>query len=199
MLEFDGAVAGIGTASGTRLVIGMWPLSPFGSITDVMIEKPDGHRVLIAPTQEMADFITAINSFDEVRVAPVLRVRDGKRWMISSTPHLALSFEIGRRAGLGWAMSTLPRRLARARRLTVVSDPIARTVLGGVRTRMRYPGGRRQWFSATDMHVIKWCNARFDRQELGDIRPVTPPVRFGIGSTPEQPALVRVLYRVTAG
>src|SRR5664279_3281856 len=30
MLQFDGAIAGMGTASGTRLVVGMWPLSPYG-------------------------------------------------------------------------------------------------------------------------------------------------------------------------
>ena len=39
MLTFDGAIAGMGTASGTRLVVGMWPLSPYGSVTDVMIER----------------------------------------------------------------------------------------------------------------------------------------------------------------
>ena len=57
MLKFDGAIAGMGTASGTRIVVGMWPLSPFGPVTDVMLERPDGHRILFAPTDEFADFL----------------------------------------------------------------------------------------------------------------------------------------------
>ena len=50
--RFDGAVAGIGTASGARLVVGMWPRSPDGSVTDVMIERADGHRILLAPSRQ---------------------------------------------------------------------------------------------------------------------------------------------------
>ena len=115
MLTFDGAIAGMGTASGTRLVVGMWPLSPYGSVTDVMIERADGHRILLAPTQELADFIAGTYEFDEVRVTPVLRMRDGnKKWMVS-TDELALTFELGGRPPLGCCCSSLPRRLARAR------------------------------------------------------------------------------------
>ena len=80
----------------------MWPLSPYGSVTDVMIERADGHRILLAPTQELADFIAATYQFDEVRVTPVLRVRDGKKWMVS-TDELALTFDVGRSAGAGLA------------------------------------------------------------------------------------------------
>ena len=96
MLKFDGAIAGMGTSSGTRLVVGMWPLSPFGHVTDVMIERADGHRILLAPTQELADFIATTYQFDEVRITPVLRVRDGKKWMVS-TDELALTFDVGKR------------------------------------------------------------------------------------------------------
>ncbi len=76
--RFDGAVAGIGTASGARLVVGMWPRSPDGSVTDVMIERADGHRILLAPSRQRVDVIAGSDAVDEVRIAPVLRVRDGK-------------------------------------------------------------------------------------------------------------------------
>lgn len=78
--RFDGAVAGIGTASGARLVVGMWPGSPDGSVTDVMIERADGHRILLAPSRQRVDVIAGSDAVDEVRIAPVLRVRDGKKW-----------------------------------------------------------------------------------------------------------------------
>jgi hypothetical protein len=196
MLQFDGAIAGMGTASGTRLVVGMWPLSPFGSVTDVMIERADGHRILLAPTQELADFIAATYEFDEVRVTPVLRVRDGKKWMVS-TDELALTFDVGGRPPLGWLLTSVPRGLARARWWTKVQDPIARITMDGVRTRGSAGGGRREWYSAMDLHRIKSVSARFDGEELGELQPVTPPVRFGFASTPEEPSLVRVLSRVS--
>ena len=196
MLQFDGAIAGMGTTSGTRLVVGMWPLSPYGSVTDVMVERADGHRILLAPTQELADFIAGTYEFDEVRVTPVLRVRDGKKWMVS-TDELALTFDVGGRPPLGWLLTSVPRGLARARWWTTLQDPIARIAMDGVRTRGSAGGGRREWYSAMDLHRINSVSARFDGAELGELRPVTPPVRFGFGSTPEDPSLVRVLSRVS--
>jgi len=196
MLQFDGAIAGMGTTSGTRLVVGMWPLSPYGSVTDVMVERRDGHRILLAPTQELADFIAGTYEFDEVRVTPVLRVRDGKKWMVS-TDDLALTFDLGGRPPLGWVLTAVPRGLARARWWTTLQDPIARVAMDGVRTRGSAGGGRREWYSAMDLHRIKSVSARFDGEELGELRPVTPPVRFGFASTPEDPSLVRVLSRVS--
>jgi hypothetical protein len=196
MLKFDGAIAGMGTESGTRLVVGMWPLSPYGSVTDVMIERGDGHRILLAPTQELADYIAATYQFDEVRVTPVLRVRDGKKWMVS-TDELALTFDVDGRPPLGWLLIGMPRRLARARWWATAVDPIARIAMSGVRTRGTAGGGRREWYSAQDMHRIKAVSARFDGVDLGDLRPVDPPVRFGFASTPAEPSLVRVLTRVS--
>ena len=196
MLMFDGAIAGMGTESGTRLVVGMWPRSPYGSVTDVMIERADGHRILLAPTQELADYIAATYQFDEVRVTPVLRVRDGKKWMVS-TDELALTFDVGGRPALGWLLIVLPRRLARARWWATAVDPIARIAMDGVRTRGTAGGGRREWYSAQDMHRITSVSARLDGEDLGDLRPVSPPVRFGFASTPEEPSLVRVLTRVS--
>ena len=37
--HFDCWIAGVGTAAGLRAVVGHWPLSPFGTFTDVMVER----------------------------------------------------------------------------------------------------------------------------------------------------------------
>ncbi|MBM9469024.1 hypothetical protein JL106_17195 [Nakamurella sp. YIM 132084] len=195
MVRFDGAIAGIGTASGTRLVIGMWPRSPFGPVTDVMVERADGHRILLAPTQELADFIAATYAFDEVRVTPVRRGLEGDRWGVVA-PDLAVTFRVQGRPGLGWLLSAVPRSVARTRAWTTVIDPVARLTMHGVRTRGETSGGRREWYSALDLHRITDLTAEFDGQDLGELRPVEPAVRFGFGSTPAEPGLTRVLTTV---
>jgi hypothetical protein len=114
-----------------------------------------------------------------------------------STDELALTFELGGRPPLGLLLLVLPRRLARARWWATAVDPVARVVKKGVRTRGSAGGGRREWYSAQDMQHITSVSARLDGVDLGDLRPVTPPVRFGFASTPEEPALVRVVTRIT--
>ena len=198
LLVFDGAIVGLGTASGTRLVIGMWPRSPFGSVTDVMIERADGHRILLAPTQELADFIAATYAFDEVRVTPVRRGLEGKRWDVVA-PELAVTFRVGRRTALGALLQAVPRTVARTRWWTTAIDPVARTVLSGVRTRGTAGGGRREWYAATDLHHLDNVSANFDGQDLGELRPIDPPVRFGFGSTPPEPGITRVRTTIDLG
>src|SRR5699024_6852506 len=46
LLRFVGEIAGVGTTSGTRVVVGRWEDSPFGPFGDAMVETADGHRVL---------------------------------------------------------------------------------------------------------------------------------------------------------
>ena len=130
-----------------------------------------------------------------MRITPVLRMRDGKKWMVS-TDELALTFELGGRSPLGLLLVALPRRLARARWWASVQDPIARAAMKGVRTRGTAGGGRKEWYSAQDLQRIKTMSARLDGVDLGELAPVTPPVSFGFGSTPAEPSLVRVLTRI---
>ncbi|WP_395727746.1 hypothetical protein [Nakamurella sp.] len=195
MLRFDGAIAGLGTASGTRIVVGMWPLSPFGPVTDVMVQRPDGHRILLAPTEEFAGFIRSMYEFDEVRVEPVLRMRDGRTWMISSDD-LALTFEVGGRPPVGLALLAVPRTVARSRWWAGAVSPIARMAMHGIRTRGRTTDGRREWYCAQDLRHIVAADARFDGHDLGELRPVDPPVGFGFSSVPPRPSLVRVLTQI---
>lgn len=111
-LRFDGWIAGLGTASGTRVVLGHWPRSPFGPFSDVMLERPDGERLLLAPTRQTADFVSGTYVFDTVRVVPVdVRVVDGT-WSITAGP-LDLRFTTGRRRLLGLVLCAVPGVLAR--------------------------------------------------------------------------------------
>ncbi|MDQ0619743.1 hypothetical protein [Arthrobacter globiformis] len=83
---FDGHIAGIGTGSGLRAVVGIWQESPFGPFADAMVQLPTGRRVLLAPTDEVAEFIAATYSFEEVRVVDVSAVLAGLSWTVDAGP-----------------------------------------------------------------------------------------------------------------
>jgi hypothetical protein len=194
--RFDGFIAGLGTASGLRMVVGHWPRSPFGAFTDVMVERPDGHRLLLAPTVQVADFVAGTYTFDEVRIGAVSTRTDGVRWTVDAPP-LALAFSTAGRPALGRLLRLVPRRLATEPRWISVIDAVARRVLPGVRTRGSAGGGRQEYYGALDLHRIDAATASWEGADLGALAPVEPPVRFGFGSTPRSPSLTRVTTLVS--
>ncbi|MFG3125593.1 hypothetical protein ACGFYO_26720 [Streptomyces sp. NPDC048201] len=193
-LRFDGWITGIGTASGTRLVLGHWPRSPFGSFSDVMVERTDGRRTLLAPTRQVADFIAGTYSFDEVRVVPVGVRIAGARWSVSAGAPLDLAFTVGRRGVLGSLLRVAGPLVSRPA-CAVLTDPLSRLLLG-VPTRGSAGGGRYEWYGARDLHRLSSATAVLDGQALGPLAPVDPPVRFGFASTPRTPCQVRVTTTV---
>lgn len=73
-LVFTGNIAGFGTTAGVRLVVGTWSESPFGAFSDVMIQTGSDERILLAPTDEVADFVASAYNFDRVEVGPVMPI-----------------------------------------------------------------------------------------------------------------------------
>jgi hypothetical protein len=68
--QFTGWIAGFGTASGHRVVVGHWQESPYGAVTDAMVEGSAGHRTLYAPAPQLAKFLTTTYRFDDFQVVP---------------------------------------------------------------------------------------------------------------------------------
>ncbi|WP_369382918.1 hypothetical protein [Streptomyces sp. cg36] len=194
-LRFDGWIAGLGTASGTRIVLGHWQRTPFGPFSDVMLEHRSGERLLIAPTQRTADFIRSTYAFDDIRVGPVEVTVSGESWSVAS-PSLELRFVVGRRGPLGLALRAVPAVLARRPVWSALTDVPARLLLSGVRTRGSAGGGRTEWYGARDLRPMRTVSAAFEGVDLGPMAPVTPPVRFGFGSVPPRPCLTRVTTTV---
>ncbi|MEV0976252.1 hypothetical protein [Streptomyces sp. NPDC049915] len=193
--RFDGWIAGLGTTSGTRIVVGHWPRSPFGPFSDVMIERADGERLLLAPTWRVADFVRGTYLFDTVRVVPVEVTATGGSCTVRAGP-LELGFTVGRPGPLGLVLAAVPAPLARSAAWTVVTDPVARLLLRGVRTRGSAVPGRREWYGAGGLWPVTGVSAAFAGDDLGALAPVDPPVRFGFGSVPRRPALTRVTTTV---
>jgi hypothetical protein len=193
--RFDGEIAAFGTAAGHRIVVGRWPVSPFGPISDVMVETPDGTRLLIAPNDEVAGFIASTYRFDTVDVTAVEVARCPGRLHVVAGP-LRSHLSIGARGWLGLVLRAVPRRLATAPAWATVIDPLTRIVLPGVRTRGSAGSGRREWYGAWDLHPVVSVTASWQGTDLGAMADVHPPVRFGFGSTPRRPSIVRLTTTV---
>ncbi|MEV7394599.1 hypothetical protein [Streptomyces sp. NPDC091215] len=194
-LRFDGWIVGLGTASGTRVVLGHWFRSPFGPFSDVMVERRDGERVLFAPDRRMAEFVSGTYDFDAVRVVPVGVAVVADTWTVAAGP-LRLRFVTGRRTPLGYLLRAVPGPLARRPAWCVITDVAARVLLPGVRTCGSAGRGRKEWYGARDLFTIRELSGDYDGADLGGLAPVEPPVRFGFGSVPRRPALTRVTTTV---
>jgi hypothetical protein len=194
---FTGWIAGLGTDSGHRVVVGHWPRSPFGVVTDAMVEDPAGHRTLYAPTPQLAEFLAAAYRFDEVRVAPCRARPSSPGWTVEAGS-LRVSFTTGHRPLLGWLLWVMPTPLTRTPSWVGLVDVAARRVLPGVRTRGRTRDGRRQWYGARDLHPIIAADVTLEGRGLGTLRAVHPPVGFGFGSVPARPSLVHLTTIIEA-
>jgi hypothetical protein len=193
--RFHGQIAGLGSTSGTRVVVGRWDDSPLGSFADVMLERPDGHRVLYAPTTEVGDFIADTYVFDEVRTVPVAAAVTDGRWVVAADD-LHVEFTTGGRVPLGWVLRAVPGPLARSTTWATAVDPVARRLLRGVGTRGQARSGRREWYGATDLHAVTSLRGTLDGRTIGDLAPVHPPTRFGFSSTPSRPSVTTVVTTV---
>ncbi len=194
-LRFRGRIAGAGSTSGVRVVVGHWLDTPVGPFSDVMVETASGHRVLLAPTRAVAEFIAATYTFDEVRIEPVVVEESPAEWVVT-TPSLVLTLGIGRRTTLGRLLRLVPDPIATRPAWATAADPISRVVMRGVRTRGSAGDGRREWYGATDVHAVTSLSGALAGQDLGRLAPVDPPCRFGFSSTPRRPSVTDVVTTV---
>ncbi len=183
-VEVRGTISAAGFASGDRFVIGCWPTSPIGPMADVMWATADDRRVLLAPTDAVADFVTAIYRFDDVQVGPLHVESDGRR-TVAVADRIGLELELvgGRKRPI-----PLPRPLAVTR---WIEGPIARRLMG-VQTFGLSPTGAREWYQSTGWRWVESGSASLGGQPLGAPGPVDRPVRVGFSEPPRRPSIVTV-------
>ncbi|MWV57696.1 hypothetical protein [Rathayibacter sp. VKM Ac-2754] len=190
-LRFSGRIAGFGTASGTRVVLGLWESTPYGAFADAMIERGDGHRMLIAPSDDVAEFIASTYSFDDVRVAPVSWRRVDGGLSVSAGPlHAAL--RLGGLTPLGRLLRIVPGAIAEHPAWLTAISPAASLLVRGVSTAGSAGNGRREYYGVRTIRRVLGVDASLDGVALGSLRPLSPPVRFGFSSAPAAPAIVDV-------
>ena len=193
--RFEGRIAGLGSTSGVRVVIGWWQRTPLGEFADVMVEEPGGHRVLLAPDRRVAELLQQTYVFDEVVTGPVQVVALGRAVRVHGRD-LDVGFTIGGRTMLGSLLGLVPRRLATSPRWLTMIGPAARMILKGVRTKGTAGGGRTEFYGAYGLQRIDCVFGTWRGTDLGTLAPVEPPVRFGFSSAPRQPVVTSLVTTI---
>ena len=193
--RFIGRIAGVGSTSGVRIVVGRWDDSPWGAFADVMVEDASGHRVLLAPDERVQQFVAATYSFDEEVIEPVSVEDTVDGWQVT-TPSLTLRLVVGGRTPLGSALTLVPARVATAPAWCGLVDPVARVAMRGVRTRGTAGGNRREWYGATSVVAVTAIEGEWRGADLGRLAPVDPPCQFGFSSTPKRPSVTSVVTTI---
>ncbi len=190
-LVFRGHIAGFGTAAGVRLVVGDWAESPFGAFADVMVQTAGGERVLLAPTAQVADFVSSTYQFDRIEIGPVRSDLSGDRLGIEA-PGLSAEVSIGRAAPIDRLLRLVPVALATAPWWLRAIDPVAAVLVRGVHTAGSAGNGRREYYGVRRSRLIDAVSGTFDGRDLEGIAPLLPPVGFGFSSAPPTPQIVAV-------
>lgn len=196
MERFRGYIAGLGTASGTRLVVGHWPDSPFGPFTDVMVENRFGSRLLLAPSEAVARYVSSTYTFDAIDVVPVSAFLAEDRLKVDGGP-LQLSAQLGRVTLLGRVLEAVPAPLAVHPLWLQAINPLASLIVRGVRT-AGTTGDRLEFYGVRSIRRLASAQCSWNGEDLGSLTPVSPPVRFGFSSVPAKPQILAVTTTITA-
>lgn len=168
-----------------------------GEFTDVMVQFRSGHRLLLAPSETVREFVTATYTFDETYLTPVNFTRRGVHIEVEADD-LRLTATLGGPTALGRLLHALPAAVSTAPWFCRITDPVARIVLRGVRTKGSAGGGRREYYGARHQHHITSATASWRGDDLGPLTRVTPPVTFGFGSTPAAPSVTAITTTIDA-
>ena len=197
MDRFRGYIAGIGTYSGTRLVVGHWLESPFGAFTDVMAENAAGSRLLLAPNSDIAAYVGGTYHFDAVDVVDVEARLTADRFLVSAGS-LRLNLALGPRTVLGRLLEHVPPALAVHPRWLAAVNPVAAVLVPGVSTAGSAGGGRREFYGVRSIRSVAGASAVWNGRDLGRLSPLKPPVRFGFSSFPPKPQIVAVTTSIVS-
>lgn len=190
-LIFTGHIAGFGTAAGIRMVVGSWAESPYGTFADVMVQTADDERILLAPTAEVADFVSSTYHFNRVETGPVLTELTADRLAVRA-PGLEVAVGISGPAPIDRLLRLVPPALAGAPWWLRAIDPLASRLVPGVHTAGSAGNGRREYYGVRRSRRIVEVTGRFDGRDLGGVAPLLPPVGFGFSSAPPAPQIVAV-------
>ena len=89
------------------MVVGSWRQSPFGAFADVMMETAEGERILLAPSEQIAEFVSETYTFDRLELGPVEVIHERDGFTVRSTA-LSISAHLGGPAPFDWLLRMVP-------------------------------------------------------------------------------------------
>lgn len=197
-LVFSGYIAGFGTGSGVRLVIGHWTRSPFGAFTDVMVQTAADERVLLAPSAEVAEFVADTYHFDRIDVGPVAAVMSGARLDVTAG-ELTVAVGVGGPAPLDRLLRLVPGGWPSRRGGSARSTPSPRGSCRASIPRVARGRGRREFYGVRRSRRIVSVSGAFGGRDLAGVAPLLPAVGFGFSSAPPDPQIVAVTTTIDEG
>ncbi len=180
---FEGRITSCGFSSGDRIVIGIWEKSPFGIFADIMWARPDGKKILIAPNQEIADYIHSLYDFDEVKIEDIKIERKSKE-IIFNCNDIECQFNWGKEISF----------LIKRRPLWFVStiEYFFGWLIFRTKTHGKTKNGRKEWYVVDNISRLKDARAEVSGKDLGEYTKFYPKANFGFSDPPNMPASVLV-------
>lgn len=163
-------------------------------MVDVMWAKPDGSRVLLASAPEVATFVGGIYRFDHTAVVAVTVDQNDHQVSLRAGP-LELDLRMSKPLAI---FSLRPRPLRRSPAWVRLEDTLFRPLAAplllkgsrGVRLHGRSPSGVREWYCIDAYRTVVHATGSVQGRDLGQLRPLLPPARFGFSEFPARPAVV---------
>jgi hypothetical protein len=156
-----------------------------------MVETADGRRTLLAPSSEIAEFVSETYSFDHVEIGPIAVDQEADRFSVTA-PRLAVTCDLGGPARFDWLLRMVPAPLSRAPWWLRAISPVAAWLVPGVQTAGSAGSDRREYYGVRRTRRITGVRGTFGGADLGAIADIDPPVRFGFSSAPPTPQWVSV-------
>ena len=147
-----------------------------------MWAKKDGTRVLIAPNQEIADYVTAMYSFDEVILEEVSTTMSERSIKVDcNTMELEFSWNRG-----------FPIPFKRSLLFIQTIELFFAKLIFSTRTYGITKDNRKEWYAIDRVSHITSAKANINSQNAGDFKPMREPCKFGFSEAPKNPLLVRL-------
>jgi uncharacterized membrane protein len=179
---FKGRITSSGFSSGDRIVVGAWNESPFGEFTDIMWAKPDGQRVLIAPNQEVADYVDAMYSFDQIEIQDI-NIKHGENNLSVDCNSMKLEFEWNRGFRIPFKRSLF---------FIATVELFFAKLFFGTRTHGVTKNHRKEWYAIDRVSKITNAEALISGQNLGRMSSMSEPCKFGFSEAPKKPSSCEV-------
>ncbi len=179
-VRIRGSISSAGFPDGNRFVIGYWLDSPIGEFGDVMWGTSEGKKILLARSERIVNFVSAIYDFDEVRIGDLQIVSRGR-----STYAMGFGLDIALNGGRIRGIIP-PRPLSFTR---YIESPIA-SFLMGVETFGTSSRGVMEWYQAEKWRRVTSGTVSLHGRDLGSLCAFTQPLGVGFSEPPRIPSIV---------